>query len=239
MLLLDCGIVWGRAALSVDSGEAVCGVELFPSPSDHVTTTPARYAAKRFEVPAYDDAVTMPMRTAVCRRNSPCVDRAKAIVDANGLTCELRSKMLATGFTTNVHARGTNVAKAIETPIGRTTVTASKKLVLPRFEMTCTMMSPMTSSIIAALVRITPSRLSVNPLVDRIVKVVPREVEHSAAPAANAWSGVALRRERSTKERAIGAETPIAATRLERARLERRTLRFVERPPMCKLKSVK
>jgi hypothetical protein len=84
----------------------------------------------------------------------------------------------------------------------------------------------------AALVKITPSRLSVNPLVVRMVKVVPKEVEQSAAPAANACSGVTSRRRRSVKERPIGAPTPMAATRLERERFARRTLRFVERPPL-------
>jgi hypothetical protein len=179
------------------------------------------------------------MRTAEWIRNKPCEDQTKAIVDAMGFICELRGSRFTAGFTRNVQTRGTNTAKAIETPIGRTTVTALKELAPPRFEMTCTMIRPITSSIIAALVRMTPRRLSVNPLVDRVVKVVPRDVEQSAAPAANAWRGVALRREIRIKERAIGAETPVAATRLESARLERRVRRFVESPPVRKARSIR
>lgn len=51
---------------------------------------------------------------------------------------------------------------------------------------------PTTSSIIAALVRTTPILVVLKPLVCMTVKVVPKLVEHNAAPAAKACSGVAF-----------------------------------------------
>jgi hypothetical protein len=49
-----------------------------------------------------------------------------------------------------------------------------------------TITKPATSSIIAALPRITPNRVLTNPVVDRMVNVVPILVEQMDAPAANA-----------------------------------------------------
>jgi hypothetical protein len=49
-----------------------------------------------------------------------------------------------------------------------------------------TITRPTTSSIIAALVRTVPSLVPVRPLALRMVNVVPKLVEHNAAPAANA-----------------------------------------------------
>ena len=90
----------------------------------------------------------------------------------------------------NRHATGMINAKAMETKTGRTTVTMLK-FATPRFEMTCTITKPTTSSIIAALVRTTPRREAERPLEPRTVNVVPKLVEHNAAPAAKACSGVA------------------------------------------------
>jgi hypothetical protein len=90
----------------------------------------------------------------------------------------------------NKHATGIITAKTMETRTGRTTVMALKSAP-PRFEMTCTITKPTTSSIIAALVRTTPRREAERPLEPRTVNVVPRLVEHNAAPAAKACSGVA------------------------------------------------
>lgn len=73
-----------------------------------------------------------------------------------------------------------------------------------------------------------------NPLVLRIVKVVPKLVEQSAAPAAKAWSGVALERDCRTKERAMGKLIPVIATRVERARLAFRERKLVDSPPILK-----
>ena len=56
----------------------------------------------------------------------------------------------------------------------------------PRLEMTCTITRPTTSSIIAALVSTTPNLVDDSPLDARTVKVVPKLVEHKAAPAAKA-----------------------------------------------------
>src|SRR5690349_11530185 len=96
------------------------------------------------------------------------------------------------GWTMHRHDRGITIAKARETRTGRSMVTAPMSpLWPPRSEMTCTMIRPTTSSIMAALERTTPSLVWDSPLEARTVKVVPRLVEHNAAPAAKAWRGVA------------------------------------------------
>jgi hypothetical protein len=88
---------------------------------------------------------------------------------------------------TKEQIKGLTTAKAIDTSIGLITVIAENEdAVDPSLEITETMTRPTTSSIMAALVRTVPSRVFVRPLVPRMVKVVPRLVEHSAAPAAKA-----------------------------------------------------
>jgi hypothetical protein len=75
------------------------------------------------------------------------------------------------------------------TRMGLITTTGSKddlRFAPPRFEMIWTITKPATSSIIAALPRITPNRVLTNPVVDRMVNVVPILVEQMDAPAANA-----------------------------------------------------
>lgn len=62
---------------------------------------------------------------------------------------------------------------------------------VPRFDITWTMIKPTTSSNKAAVVRTVPSRVVVSPEVPRMVNVVPRLVEHKAAPAEKAWSRLA------------------------------------------------
>lgn len=76
-----------------------------------------------------------------------------------------------------------------------------------------------------------PKRLSANPLVLSMVKVVPKEVEHSAAPAPNAWRGVISSSLIRTKDSAIGPLIPVRATRAERKRLALRELNDVDSPP--------
>jgi hypothetical protein len=93
------------------------------------------------------------------------------------------------------------------------------------------MTSPTTSSIMAALVRTTPSLEVESPLEARTVKVVPRLVEHSAAPAAKACTGVAFRRPCSVYERPMGTAIPVRATAEERSKLALSDLKEVERPP--------
>jgi hypothetical protein len=93
------------------------------------------------------------------------------------------------------------------------------------------MTRPTTSSIIAALVSTTPSLLFVRALVFRTVKVVPRLVEHRAAPAANAWRDVAFARRRRENESPIGKQMPVMATAMERKRLAFSADIDVERPP--------
>lgn len=118
----------------------------------------------------------------------------------------------------------------MDTITGLTTVTAVKSDD-PRFVMTCTMTRPTTSSIIAALVSTVPRRVADRPLVLRMVKVVPKLVEQSAAPAAKACNGVASTRPCSEKDRAIGMPTPVAATALDRTAFALTALKSVLRPP--------
>lgn len=126
---------------------------------------------------------------------------------------------------------GINTAKAIDTNTGRITVTSVKDEPAPRVGMIWTITRPTTSSIIAALLSTTPRRLSVRPLVVRTVKVVPSDVEHSAAPAAKACTGETGRRPRRTKDRPIGAAMPVRATAEERKRFAFRAWRLLEMPP--------
>lgn len=94
------------------------------------------------------------------------------------------------------------------------------------------MIKPTTSSIIAALVSTTPKRLSVRPLVARTVNVVPSDVEHNAAPAANACTGERGRTPMRTKDRPIGAAIPVRATAVERKRLAFKAFKLLEMPPI-------
>jgi hypothetical protein len=93
------------------------------------------------------------------------------------------------------------------------------------------MTRPTTSSIIAALVSTTPSLLFVRALVFSTVRVVPKLVEHRAAPAANAWRDVAFARRRRENESPIGKQTPVAATAMERKRFAFSADIDVDRPP--------
>lgn len=111
--------------------------------------------------------------------------RKKALMPASGCASRYRLTRSVMGLTIQTQTRGVIAAKATETRIGRTTV-IQLKLLPPRLEMTWTMTRPTTSSIIAALVRTTPRREVASPLELRTVNVVPRLVEHSAAPAAKA-----------------------------------------------------
>jgi len=127
--------------------------------------------------------------------------------------------------------RGIKTANAIDTNTGRITVISVKDEPAPRVGMIWTMTRPTTSSIIAALDSTTPRRLSVRPLVARTVKVVPSDVEHSAAPAAKACTGDTGRRPRRTKERPMGAAMPVRATAEDKKRFAFKALRLLEMPP--------
>lgn len=96
------------------------------------------------------------------------------------------------GDTRIQQASGHIIANPRDTKTGRTTVVKlNPEPEAPKLEMIWTMIRPTTSSSIAALVRTTPSLVSVSPVVPKMVKIVPKLVEHNAAPAAKAWSGVA------------------------------------------------
>lgn len=83
----------------------------------------------------------------------------------------------------------------------------------------------------AALVRTTPILVVLKPLVCMTVNVVPRLVEHNAAPAAKACSGEALTNTVRTKERPIGSTIPVNATQEEINKLALRLPKDVVKPP--------
>lgn len=93
------------------------------------------------------------------------------------------------------------------------------------------MTNPATSSSMAALDKITPSRLLSSPLVRRMVNVVPRDVEHNAAPEANAWTGVAFTNFSKMNDRPMGVATPIRATVPEKWMFAHNVSKSVDRPP--------
>jgi hypothetical protein len=71
-----------------------------------------------------------------------------------------------------------------------------------------------------------------NPLVLKIVNVVPRLVEQRAAPAAKAWMGVAPTRGRRTKDKAMGKDIPVSATAIDRERFVFNAVKLVDSPPI-------
>lgn len=83
----------------------------------------------------------------------------------------------------------------------------------------------------AALVVTTPSLVLMSSVVVRMVKVVPRLVALNAAPAANAWSGVADNSRKSTKDSAIGAPIPVRATQADTTRFALNDENDVDSPP--------
>lgn len=90
---------------------------------------------------------------------------------------------------------------------------------------------PTTSSIIAALVRTTPILVVLKPLDCMTVKVVPKLVEHNAAPAAKACNDVAFASNSRIYDNPIGRAIPVTATPEERARLAFKDLNEVVSPP--------
>lgn len=63
------------------------------------------------------------------------------------------------------------------------------------------------------------------------MKVVPRLVEHNAAPAAKHWRYDAPRKLCKMNESPIGATMPVMATPVETAKFALRLANDVERPP--------
>ena len=80
-----------------------------------------------------------------------------------------------------------------------------------------------------------PRRVDTKPLVPRTVNVVPRLVEHSAAPAAKDCIGVAPTIGPRMNERPIGAAMPVMATHVERRRFAFMLLMDVDSPPICRV----
>ena len=103
----------------------------------------------------------------------------------------------------------------------------------PRLDTIWTITRPTTSSIIAAVVSTLPRRVDTKLLVPRTVNVVPRLVEHSAAPAAKDCIGVASAMGPRMNDRPIGAAMPVMATHVERRRFAFKLLMDVDSPPVC------
>jgi len=75
-----------------------------------------------------------------------------------------------------------------------------------------TMTKPITSSIMAAVMRIVPIFVEFRFAADRIVNVVPKDVDDKATPAAKAFNGSTLVGENigiSRNESAMGNMTPV------------------------------
>lgn len=138
-----------------------------------------------------------------------------------------------TGRRQKAHSSKRPTANPRETKTGRMTVRALNDAVLPpRLEIIWTITKPTTSSITAALVVTVPRRVVVSWVVERMVKVVPRLVALSAAPAANAWSDVADTSSFKMKDSPIGTPIPVRATAVERRMFALRDLIEVDRPPV-------
>lgn len=101
----------------------------------------------------------------------------------------------------------------------------------PRLDITCAMTRPTTSSIIAALVNITPKRVVVSPLVRSKVNVVPKLVEHNAAPAAKHWSRDALAKHLRRKDSPMGIQILVVTTIVERMKFALSDPNEVDNPP--------
>ena len=103
------------------------------------------------------------------------------------------------------------------------------------FATTWTTMSPILSSIMAAAVSTVPCSVLLRPQVLRPVKAVPRLVEQSVAPAANAWSGVGDARQMRAKDIVNGVHSPMAATAIESKKSFPNAEADVDKPPTAKL----
>jgi hypothetical protein len=98
-------------------------------------------------------------------------------------------------------------------------------------ETTWSIINPVISSNIAALVRTVPTSVLASPALDRMVRVVPREVAESEAPAvklckSDAPKGI------SKKDRTIGKIIPVTAIRRETKDDEMRLDSEVDSPPI-------
>src|SRR5450756_775317 len=93
----------------------------------------------------------------------------------------------------------------------------------PRVVTILTITSPTTSSIMAAPTSTTPTRVCCIPAEDKIANVVPKEVEHSEAPAEKPASGLGyaapelLEKGKTSKmkDKAMGIKRPIVATEID------------------------
>lgn len=230
---VDSMILPRRLASFVSSNEVGLppNVEAIESSESHqLRERPARYAAKSPEVPAYVAPATNPNKTRVWLMNAAWSwlrHRRK---------CELVvfcQPFRIPGFTINLPQSNRIMTRPKETAIGLTTArTLEVDSELPKLDITSTRTSPTTSSNMVALVRTVPILVWISPVVPRIVNVVPKLVEHRAAPAVNACRGVAITRARRENENAIGSPTPVKAMAVESSRFAFREAYDVERPPI-------
>jgi hypothetical protein len=148
-----------------------------------------------------------------------------------GRMCTLKGHLSVAHFKIFVK-RSITRKKPIEAPSGRTTISAV--IPLASDEITFTITKPTTSSSIAAAITTVLIRVVDNCVAESIAKVVPKDVDEEAAPAAKALSRVissgrnkGIRR----NDRAIGSNMPVIATRADGIIRVLSRLRSVFRPP--------
>jgi hypothetical protein len=143
--------------------------------------------------------------------------------------------LLIKGLRMYLHPISSASTNPTETRIGLAMVIMSmdscETLFSPKSEMTRTIARPITSSNIAALVATIPRRVMIKFVLERMVKVVPRLVALSAAPAAKACSGLAATSFMSIKDSAIGTAIPVNATDTEMVRFGFKEESEAESPP--------
>lgn len=130
-----------------------------------------------------------------------------------------------------------NIRKATLVMIGLAISNLLETAPFPKLVMTWTRIRPTTSSIIAAVTRMLPRRVSPSPADRRMANVVPREVEHNDAPDAKAALTLVLPLVRGMRMNDIpmGAAMPEIAIVIDSRTLERIFERGVVKPPSMTL----
>ena len=182
-----------------------------------------RYPTNRTEVPAYPAAAINPIII------TPVSTNRLALLSMNGIDFTRGMMNLFRGCVASKASR----RNPTDTAMGRTTACAFT--LVARDEITLNITRPMTSSSIAAVAKIVPTRVFVKSVAKSTAYVVPSEVEARDAPAANAVSrpigihcdviGI------SRKDKAIGNRTPVTATNIEYTYVSLSNFMSVVRPP--------
>jgi hypothetical protein len=177
------------------------------------------------EVPAYPAAA-----------ESPSITRPVARKPA-ALRCTL-SLCNCTRFK-NIEIRTIATRAPTDTPIGRIIVPALTVWFsdTPIVDIILTMTRPTTSSSIAAVTKTVPTLVEVNLAADRTANVVPKDVEQSEAPAANAASLLIVAENigMSKNDKAMGSKMPVHATRIASSKVCLSKTKSMPRPPVVSI----